>query len=143
MSSALLSHNQFVSKYSGKKVDFDGYYGGQCVDLFRQYCQEVLGVPQPKGVRGAAQFWENFSSDPVLQQNFIQIPNTLTFVPQKGDVMIWTRKAGNGYGHVAMVDSANVLWFTSFDQNWRKLNVSELTRHNYLAPAVYGVLRKK
>jgi hypothetical protein len=25
----------FVKKYNKKKVDFDGVYGAQCVDLFR------------------------------------------------------------------------------------------------------------
>ena len=40
---------QFIKKYLGTKVDFDGKYGAQCVDLYRQYCAEVLGVPQSPG----------------------------------------------------------------------------------------------
>lgn len=27
---------EFIEKYLDKKVDYDGYYGAQCVDLFRQ-----------------------------------------------------------------------------------------------------------
>lgn len=134
---------QFIAKWNGKKCDWDGYYGGQCVDLFRQYCKEVLKVPQPKPVKGAADFWEKFDQDLNLKKSFVRIPNTLTFVPKQGDVMIWKRSAGQGYGHVAIVDSANVWSFISFDQNWRKISVSELTWHNYLYPGVYGVLRKK
>ena len=29
--------NEFMSKYLGKKVDIDGLYGGQCVDLFNAW----------------------------------------------------------------------------------------------------------
>ena len=31
----------FVKKYNGKKVYFDGAFGAQCVDLFRQYNKEI------------------------------------------------------------------------------------------------------
>lgn len=139
-----MTHDQFITKYSGKKIDWDGKYQGQCVDLFRQYCHDVFGMKkQPRGVYGAADFWENFELDPVLKLHFFRIPNTLDFIPKKGDVMVWKRSAGKGYGHISIVHSANVWTFISFDQNWRKLNVSELTKHNYLYPGVYGVLRKK
>ncbi|WP_252722587.1 hypothetical protein [Treponema phagedenis] len=37
-----MSLDEFVKKYLGKKVDYDGHYGAQCVDLFRQYCKDVL-----------------------------------------------------------------------------------------------------
>ena len=37
--------SQFLTKYTGIKVDYDGAYGSQCVDLFRQYCQDVLNIP--------------------------------------------------------------------------------------------------
>ena len=36
--------DEFVKKYENKKVDFDGVYGAQCVDLFRQYVKECLGI---------------------------------------------------------------------------------------------------
>ena len=38
---------EFLNKYTGKKVDFDKVYGAQCVDLFRQYCQDVWQIPHP------------------------------------------------------------------------------------------------
>ncbi len=44
--------DEFVKKYLGKKVDYDGQYGAQCVDLFRQYCKDVLGIPHTGGVIG-------------------------------------------------------------------------------------------
>ena len=45
--------DEFVKKYNGKKVDYDGRYGCQCVDLFRQYCEDVLNIPHTGGVIGA------------------------------------------------------------------------------------------
>ncbi len=40
-----ISLTQFIKKYLGTKVDFDGKFGPQCVDLPRKYCDEVLEVP--------------------------------------------------------------------------------------------------
>lgn len=134
-----MTFDQFISKYSGKKLDWDKAYQGQCVDLFRFYVHEVLDLPQPRGVVGAADFWTNYESDPILKNNFTQIKNTPDFIPQKGDVMIWNKKAGGGFGHIAVVIEADINSFTSFDQNWRALNVSEPTKHDY--KNVYGVLR--
>lgn len=133
--------DQFVKKYQGKKLDWDKAYQGQCVDLFRYYVHEVLQLSQPRGVVGAADFWTNYQSDPILRDNFEKIPNTPEFVPKKGDVVIWNKKAGGGFGHIAVFIEGGVMNFTSFDQNWRALNVSELTKHDY--KNVYGVLRPK
>lgn len=132
--------DQFISKYSGKKIDFDGAYQGQCVDLFRQYIKEVIDLTvQPRGVQGAADFWTQYDNDPVLKNNFSKINNSLTAVPQKGDVVLWNKLAGGGFGHVAVFVSGDVNKFISFDQNWRQLSVCEITNHNY--DKVYGWLR--
>lgn len=34
----------FKNKWVGKKVDYDKWAGYQCVDLFKQYMDEVLGI---------------------------------------------------------------------------------------------------
>ena len=36
--------NEFKNKYLGKKVDIDGLYGGQCVDLFNAWNKEYNGI---------------------------------------------------------------------------------------------------
>lgn len=126
-----MTTDQFVEKYLGKKIDFDNAYAGQCVDLFRQYVQEVLGFPQPKGVSGAKDFWLNFDTDPNLKNNYTKIPNTPDAVPQKGDVMLWNGKAGGGFGHVSIFLTGDVNSFTSFDQNWPTLSVCTKTVHDY------------
>lgn len=73
----------FMNKYMGKYVDYDGAYSAQCVDLFRQFNKEVLEIAQPRGVNGAKDFWKNYSTDPNLYNNFDKIANTPTFVPQE------------------------------------------------------------
>ncbi len=135
--------DEFIQKYNGKGVDWDNYAAGQCVDLFRYYCDEVLGIPQPAGVWGAANFWSDFSSDPVLVENFTQLENTTNFIPNKGDVAIWNFNAGGGYGHVAIVceDNNTLDNFTSFDQNWSKVSYCEIVKHNY--NKIFGFLRPK
>ncbi len=133
---------EFVAKYSGKKIDWDGAYQGQCVDLFRQYVHELLALSQPKSVVGAADFWTNYDSDPVLKENFDKIANSETFVPQAGDVGIWNKKAGGGFGHIGVcTGKGDTNTFESFDQNWKTISVCELITHNYTN--FYGVLRPK
>ena len=131
--------DQFITKYEGKKVDWDGAYGGQCVDLFRQYLNDVLNFPQPRGVVGAADFWTNYDSDPNLKNNFQKIANSPTGVPAKGDVMVWNKKAGGGFGHISIFLEGNVNLFTSLDQNWPTLSKVTKTVHDY--SNVYGWLR--
>lgn len=107
----MITLSEFVTKWTGKKCDFDGFYGGQCVDLYRQYVQECLGVPQSPGVQGAKDIWDNY-----LTEYYDRIPNTPEGVPQPGDIMIWGSKYGQ-FGHVAVCISANTSSFTCFSQN--------------------------
>lgn len=132
---------QFLEKYNGKKADFDGAYGGQCVDLFRFFNKEVLDIPQPRSVVGAGDFWGNYDTDPNLRENFIKIVNTADFVPIEGDVVVWNKRAGGGYGHIAIVVGSDHTkdYFHSFDQNWSKVSLSEVVKHDY--KNVYGVFR--
>ena len=135
---------EFITKYKGQKVDFDGVYGGQCFDLYRQYVKEVLNLPQSKPTRdsGAASLWTDFDSDPILVDNYNKVENTADFIPNPGDIAIWNRRMGGGYGHVAICTGKGDLnTFESFDQNWSKISYCELVTHTY--SSFYGVLRPK
>lgn len=136
-----MTHAQFFNKHLGRYLDFDGAYGAQCVDLFRFYVKDVLGLPQPRGVVGAADFWTNYDSDQVLSKNFQKIKNTPDFVPQEGDIAIWNRRAGGGYGHIAIVHGRdhNTDYFHSADQNYPTGSVIRVVKHNYTN--FFGVLR--
>lgn len=132
--------NEFINKYNGQKVDFDGAYGSQCVDLFRFFNKEVLEIEQPKGVRGAKDFWGNYDTDNVLQANFDRIANTPDFVPQSGDIAVFY----NGeYGHVSICtgENSDTKVFESFDQNFPYGSACKKVQHNY--SNFYGVLRPK
>ncbi len=124
---------QFQAKWTGKVCDFDGVYGTQCVDLYRYYCQEVLGTPQSPTVAGAKDIWTTY--DKTL---FDAIPNTPEGVPQAGDIIIWT---GGTWGHVAICVDANKDDFHSFDANYPTGSLPHIQFHNYTN--VLGWLRKK
>ena len=91
--------DEFVMKYIGKKVDFDKKYGAQCVDLFRQYCSDVLQIPHTGGVEGAKDLFLNYSSMPLEQKYFDRV----YINPVAGDVAVWGATSSNQYGHVAIV----------------------------------------
>lgn len=83
---------EFIKRYSGKGVDFDGSYGYQCMDLYRQYVKDVLQAPQSPPAN-AKDVWSNYRSDV-----FERIENTPAGVPEAGDVIIW----GNKLDHMAI-----------------------------------------
>jgi hypothetical protein len=115
---------------------------GQCVQFIR-YCLEMFyGFPQWKPQRGAADFWDSYDTDHVMYCFFDRIPNTPDFVPQEGDICIWNKNKGGGYGHIAIVygEEQNVNMMTCIEQNWQPLKVSVVT-HNY--NDVIGFLRLK
>lgn len=59
---------KFVDKYVGKKIDVDGIYGAQCVDLFNRYNKDYFGVYincQPSGY--ARSLAENKKNNKILK----------------------------------------------------------------------------
>jgi hypothetical protein len=89
---------EFVNKYTGKKIDFDGAYGAQCVDLFRQYCRDVWELPHLGAVEGAADLWNKYNILPLEKQYLCRVA-----APEDGDAVIFGPTATNPYGHVAIV----------------------------------------
>lgn len=107
----MITLDEFVSKYTGKGIDYDGHYGFQCQDLYRMYVKEVLGFPQSPSVTGAKDNWDKY-----LPDYYERIPNTPEGVPQKGDIIIWGSNYGP-FGHVAVCTEATVNTFKCFSQN--------------------------
>lgn len=114
----------FINKYNGRGIDYDHYYGFQCMDLAQQYVTECLGNPTLGGPN-AIDCWNNFQKD-----KYDKVPNTPTGVPLPGDILIWSQGVGQ-YGHIAVFQSGDVNRFTSFDQNWPLGSVAHLQPHNY------------
>ena len=94
---------EFVIKNKGKKVDYDGVYGAQCVDLFRQYTKDVLGVKEHTGPcatsGGAKDLFLDYDKMPVEKKYFTRNKGKAF---QPGDVLIWDHTEKNQYGHVAI-----------------------------------------
>lgn len=132
--------NLFITKYNGKTIGYpEGSYVGECLSLVKQYMKEMYGFsPPPSGSNSAYGYWSNFPKP--LGDYFTKIPNTLEFIPQAGDIAIWNTKAGNGYGHIAIVTEATQTKFKSFDQNWGGKH-AHIVEHDYTN--VVGFLRPK
>ena len=102
---------QFIKKHLGTKVDFDGKFGPQCVDLFRQYCAEVLDVPQPPAVEGAKDLISTRGSLAVTMDSILADYS-------RGDVLVWDSTKTNKYGHVAILVSVyNTKYFVVLEQD--------------------------
>jgi cell wall-associated NlpC family hydrolase len=134
--------NKFIKTYDGRYLDWDGRFGCQCVDVARYYFAEVCGLKtQPAGVVGAKDFYADFEKDPVLKARFIRIPNTPTFVPQPGDVVVWDGTGGNPYGHIGIFVRGDVRAFDSLDQNLPAGAPCGVVHHTY--QNVLGFLRPR
>lgn len=96
-----LTFEEFLTKYCGKKVDYDKIYGFQCTDVFRQYCQDVLGIPHTGSVAGAKDLYLNYNSLPLEKKYFSALKPTAAVQP--GFVAVWGSTPTNKYGHVALV----------------------------------------
>jgi hypothetical protein len=128
---------QFVETYLGKKVDFDNYAGAQCVDLYRQYCQDVLEMPDSEKVEGAKHLWEEYDKTKIQKRHLQKIINEPAFIPKQGDFVIF----GDGkYGHVAIVLFANVNFMIVFEQDGYTQDGAKPAMRNY--KNVLGFLRK-
>ena len=102
----------YLKKMEGKAWNPDRAYGYQCFDVANQYWLYLFGHTL-KGV-GAADIptWNNFTGEATVYEN------TLSFLAKPGDVVIFNRNYGEGYGHVGIVISATYNSITILEQNW-------------------------
>lgn len=139
-----MTTDQFITKWNGRYVDFDGKFGFQCVDLVRQFVKEMYGLDPYKAIPttgSAKDIFNNFKDN----QFFKKIKNTPTGVPQKGDITFW------GYypfitgwtGHVAIFVAGDTHNILSFDQNYGRPNFCRYVNHNNNYKGVLGWLHKK
>ncbi|MBQ7537737.1 MAG: CHAP domain-containing protein [Treponema sp.] len=133
---------EFVEKNTGKKVDYDGAYGAQCVDLFRQYVKDVLNIPEHTGScstsGGAKDLFLDYAKMPLEKKYFIKITNK-SFIP--GDVAVWDESEKNKYGHVAIVLGKLNNDLIVFEQDGLKQNGARITLRSM--ERLLGGLRKK
>lgn len=107
---------EFVNEYFGKEVDFDGHYGAQCVDLFRQYYTDVLGIKEHTGaVEGAKDLVEKYYFMTKEKKYFELVKDR--YSGREGDVAVWGMTATNPFGHVAIVLARKPKSLIVFEQN--------------------------
>lgn|SRR5574344_332570 len=113
---------RFIVNNLGKQVNFDNKFGFQCVDLYRQYCKDVLGIPQTPAVEGAKDIWEKNGSLKQSKDSFAV-----------GDILIYDATPSNKYGHVCILvslldtDTFVVFEQDGFEQSGAKLTVRNTT----------------
>jgi len=139
----MIKLQDFINKYNGRYVDFDKKYGPQCVDLLRQYCNDVLGIDAY--TLPPTDYAKNiFKRFPLLgTDKFTKILNTLNNYPNPGDIVFWDwRWPVTGFGgHVAIATGGNVNKFISFDQNYPTHSPCRYYNHDYRG--VMGWLRSR
>lgn len=131
-----MNYQEFINEYNGKSFDYDKVAGVQCVDLAKMYLDKVFGI-KPGSWGNAKDYFENFNNLP-LKNSFTRIANTPSFVPKKGDIVVWGTGVGK-YGHISIATGeGNTHQFYSYDLNWGSKNVHKVL-HNY--KGFLGVLR--
>lgn len=136
------NYENFINEVNGKSFDYDKVSGIQCVDLIKIYLKECFNLNVPNGFGNAIAYYNDYNNKKLLTTNFERIPNTPSFIPKKGDIMVWNEKRGKGAGHVAICtgigDTKN---FYSYDLNWNGSKKVKEVKHDY--KNVLGVLRYK
>ena len=128
---------KYLYSLEGKGWDYDLAFGWQCFDLANKYWHQLFGHGL-KG-EGAADIpnVNNFKGEATVYNN------TPSFKAEEGDVVVFNRNYGGGYGHVAVVTKGNYdgkyMKFQSLDQNWfgrgsAKTEVAQRIVHNYDFP---------
>lgn len=137
-----LSFNEWVNKYLGKKTDWDGVYGVQCVDLIDAFIDRCLGLK--KGFWGNAKnWWTERNSSRWLKNNFkFVVPTYKNGELQPGDIGIRTSGA---YGHIFIVkEPTSNGKIKYYDQNYEGTGAGMTLREKpYTSVYINGVLRPK
>jgi CHAP domain len=73
-----------------------------------------------------------------------KIPNTPSFVPKAGDIVVFKEMIGSD-GHAAVVrdGKSTVNWIYTIDQNWSRYHAPSLEAHRYTPEHIIGALRCK
>ena len=125
--------NWVLGHTEGKGYDYDGVYGAQCVDLIKGYMDYIGGTHTTGNAKDYNSNW--------LPDGYQRIQKYNGFVPEKGDILIWTT---GQYGHVAICTAVNSNWEIVFsDQNGANssLKVKHSRKMNPQNNDYWGVIR--
>lgn len=103
-----MNSTEFFLKYNGKYLDYDGVFGNQCVDVTKQYFDEVLGLPPFRG--NAIDYWQDIPGFQRIKKNWFNYP-------QPGDIVVFNKNVSR-YGHIAIVNWSRRFDMGCFEQNF-------------------------
>lgn len=106
--------DKFVKEYEGKKIDYDGSYGAQCVDLVRLYIHLVWDLPQPKNIISA---YEAYTRWLRCGNGFNEISWKSITKIARGDIVVFPPTDTNPHGHIAIVLDVADNEVLCFEQN--------------------------
>ena len=106
--------DEFVKEYEGKKIDYDGSYGAQCVDLVRLYIHLVWNLPQPKSIISA---YEAYTRWLRCGNGFNEISWKSITKIARGDIIVFPPTDTNSHGHIAIVLDVTGDEVLCFEQN--------------------------
>ncbi len=109
--------SMFVARWNGRKCDFDGAFGAQCVDLFRQCSSEVYKTPHTGVVDGAKDLFLQYEQLPGEMAFYTRVKNAQKTRYKPGDFLVWDATDKNKYGHVAILLAPLAMDFIVFEQN--------------------------
>ena len=137
----MMTLKEFVKSYSGEKVDWDGHFGAQCVDLARQYFHEVWNIPQPEGVEGAKDFFLLHEKRPIQNRYCYCQTYYPGMQPPDGAVVIFGENMTNRYGHIGICIRSDNDGVVLFEQDGFKQDGAKVVHWPY--SRVLGWLLKK
>ena len=81
----------------------NNYKVHNCVDVFRQYCADVLNIEHTGGVNGAKDLFLDYFKMPKEQKYFMLVKDKDGVKYKEGDILVWNATKTNQYGHVAIL----------------------------------------
>ena len=137
-----MTFEQWVKTYLGKKTDYDGAYGVQCVDLAKCFIDKVLGI-KPQSIGDAKEYWNKRTNLKYLKDNFTFVKcNYKNGELQAGDIGVRT-SGKNGHIFIIAEPTANGK-IKFYDQNADGKGAAMTLRTKaYTSMVITGVLRPK
>lgn len=112
-----------VNQYNGHIFGITGPDQGQCTAVAHAW-EKMLGLGIVYG--NAKDTYANAPDDTYHKEL-----NSPAGVPAAGAIMVWDSNWGGGYGHTAVVVSANINTFDCLEQNDGDGGVTHVGRHDY------------
>lgn len=112
-----MKFDKWVKTHLGKKVDYDGAYGVQCVDLIKSFIAEVLEV-KPQAIGNAIDYYKKRNKLKYLKENFTAFNYKKGFSYQKGDIIVM--QGSSVYGHIAVCNGKyDTKGVYAYDENYK------------------------